>query len=130
MTPDEFWRGDPALVRAYRKAEELRRERKNQEQWWQGMYIYEAICNASPLLRAFGKKGAKAIPYPKEPYDISPPKKHENAEQAAERKKMLSAKAKMLAWKAQVHTNRKQQKGGTTVNGGQRNDDRQPTNTN
>ena len=130
MTPEQFWQGDATLVRAFRKAEEIRKQRLNSEMWWQGMYIYEARCNASPLFRAFGKKGAKALPYPKEPYDITPPKrKQQQSERSVEKKKMLQAKAKMEAWRAQVHTNRKQQKGGTTVNGG-RNTDRESSDTN
>ena len=59
MTPDQYWDGDPALVKYYRKADELKWERKNQELWLQGMYFYEAICDASPVLHAFAKKGTK-----------------------------------------------------------------------
>ena len=62
MTPEQYWDGDPYLARAFRKADELRMERKNQELWLQGMYIYEAICDASPILHDFAKKGTK--PYP------------------------------------------------------------------
>ena len=71
MTPEQYWDGDPELARAYRKAEEIRRERRNQELWLQGMYIYEAICDASPILHAFAKKGAKPHPYVDRPYPIT-----------------------------------------------------------
>lgn len=37
----------------------------------QGMYIYEAIADLIPVLHAFAKKGAKAKPYPKQPYAIT-----------------------------------------------------------
>ena len=118
MTNDEFWRGDPALVKAYRKAEELRRDRINQEQWWQGMYIYEALCDVSPLFRSFGKKGAKAVPYPKKPYDITPTKPdNSNSERKQEKQKMLAAKQKMQAWKAEVHAKRLATKGGAPDHG-------------
>lgn len=72
MSYDEFWNGDVALVGAYRKAQEIRDRRQNQVLWLQGMYVYEALCNASPLFRFTMKKGTiKPEPYPKEPYPIT-----------------------------------------------------------
>ena len=72
MTYDEFWNQDVRLVEVYRKAAELRDKRRNQELWLQGMYIYEALCDASPLFRFSTKKGSiKPEPYVKEPYPIT-----------------------------------------------------------
>ena len=72
MTYDEFWNQDVRLVEVYRKAAELRDKRRNQELWLQGMYIYEALCDASPLFRFSMKKGTvKPEPYVKEPYPIT-----------------------------------------------------------
>lgn len=71
MTYDQFWNDDPEIARFYRKADELKRDRRNQEMWWQGMYIYEAICCVSPILQAFAKKGTKAKPYPEQPHPIT-----------------------------------------------------------
>lgn len=71
MTYDEFWNHDVSMVRAYRKAQEMRDRRRNQELWLQGMYIYEAICDVAPILHAFAKKGTKPTPYVKEPYPIT-----------------------------------------------------------
>lgn len=71
MSAAEYWDGDPHLAVEYRKAEQIRAERRNYDHWLQGMYIYDALCDASPLFRAFGKKGTKAHPYPKMPYAIS-----------------------------------------------------------
>lgn len=71
MTEEQYWDRDSTLVKSYRKAEELRKERVNQEMWLQGMYIYDAISRLSPILRAFAKKGTKAQPYTEEPYPIS-----------------------------------------------------------
>ena len=71
MTYEQYWEGDCALVKYYRKAEEIRNERRNQELWLQGMYVYEAVCDVSPILHAFAKKGAKPHPYPAKPYAIS-----------------------------------------------------------
>ena len=71
MTPEQYWDGDCTLTKYYRQAEELRNEKRNQELWLQGMYIYEAICDVSPILHAFAKKGAKPHPYPTKPYAIT-----------------------------------------------------------
>ena len=71
MSAEQYWDGDPTLVKYYRKAEEMRTERRNQEFWLQGMYIYEALCDVSPLLQAFAKKGTKAHPYADRPYSIT-----------------------------------------------------------
>ena len=72
MSYDEFWNGDVSMVKAYRKSYELQEKRRNQELWLQGMYFYEALCDASPLFRFSMKKGViKPEPYLKEPYPIT-----------------------------------------------------------
>lgn len=68
MTADEFWNGDCCLTKYYRKAHEMKKDRKNEELWLQGLYFYEAMVDASPILNAFAKQGTKPFPYPKEPY--------------------------------------------------------------
>ena len=71
MTEEQYWDRDCCLVTFYREAEELRKERFNQEAWLQGMYIYDALARVSPILHAFAKKGTKAQPYVEEAYPIS-----------------------------------------------------------
>lgn len=71
MTPEQFWDGDVHLVKYYRHADELKVERKNQELWLQGLYVYEALCDVAPILQAMAKKGTKARPYPEQPYAIT-----------------------------------------------------------
>lgn len=71
MAPEQYWDGDPSLVKYYRKADELRRKRQNEDLWLQGMYIYEALCDVSPVLHAFAKRGTKPIPYPDHPYALT-----------------------------------------------------------
>ena len=70
MSRDEFWNGDVDMVKEYREADELRYKRRNQELWLQGMYFYEALCDASALFR-FSTKPVKAEPYIKEPFPIT-----------------------------------------------------------
>lgn len=97
MTYDQYWNDDPALVKYYRKAAEISADRKNQELWLQGMYIYEALCCVSPVMRAFAKKNTKPIPYPKTPYAISKQQQERN-EEREEKRVMEKGKAMMLAF--------------------------------
>lgn len=72
MTYDEFWNCDPILCRYYRKADEYKRKRRNEELWLQGAYIYERLCDSSPLFRTqFTKGKVKPNEYSKEPYPIT-----------------------------------------------------------
>ena len=80
MTPEQYWDGDPMLTKYYRQADELRQKRENEHLWLQGMYIYEALCDVSPVLNAFAKKGTKPVPYPDHPYSLT------NKERDEERK--------------------------------------------
>lgn len=61
------------MTKYYIKAFEIKekREAKNKKWtiWEQGLYIYEALCNVSPILRAFSK-AKKPLPYPTKPYNI------------------------------------------------------------
>ena len=63
MSYDEFWYGEPYLVKFYREAYKLKMRYDDVFMWKQGMYIYEALCDVSPILHAFSKKGAKPLQY-------------------------------------------------------------------
>ena len=68
MTYDEFWHGDAYRTKFYREFHKLKVKQKDEEMWIQGMYIYEALCDVSPILHAFSKKGTKPLPYAEKPY--------------------------------------------------------------
>lgn len=98
MTYDQYWRGDPYDAVLYRKADEYRRRRKNEELWLQGLYVYDAFTVV--MANAFRKKGAKAAKYPEKPYDIFPKTKEEKEEeQKREQEKIRRSLENMrLAW--------------------------------
>lgn len=104
MTYEQFWEQDPMLCKYYREAEELRNERKNQELWLQGMYIYEAIADLSPILHAFAKKGTKAHPYADSPYPIT---KKERERIRLEKEKQMFEKGKRFMETLTQQTNAK-----------------------
>ena len=93
MTYDQFWNDDPALARYYRQAAEIKVERKNQELWLQGLYVYEAICDVAPILHAMAKKGTKARPYPDQPYAITEKQRRREAE---EKERKIAEKGKRM----------------------------------
>lgn len=68
MSYDEFWKESPYRTKFYREAHELKLKQKDELMWVQGMYIYEALCEVSPVLHAFSKKGTKPLPYSEKPY--------------------------------------------------------------
>lgn len=94
MTEEQYWDRDSTLVVAYRKAEELKTNRKNQEMWLQGAYVYEALCRVSPLLHAFAKKGTKPVPYIAEPFTITE-KQAEYRQEEKEKKNFDKGKTMM-----------------------------------
>lgn len=84
MSYAEFWFKDVNLAGYYRKADEIRTQKRNHELWLQGAYIYEALCDASPLFRFSMKKGVvKPEPYAKEPYPITQAEVDERAAREA-----------------------------------------------
>ena len=102
MTPEQYWEGDCTLTKYYRKAEELRNEKRNQELWLQGMYIYEALCDVSPVLHAYAKKGTKPSPYSSKPYPLTAQQvRHEEEEK--QRKVMDKGKKFMEAMAASIN---------------------------
>ena len=68
MTYDEYWKESPYRAKFYREAHELKVKQNDEQMWVQGMYIYEALCEVSPILHAFSKSGTKPLPYAQRPY--------------------------------------------------------------
>lgn len=120
MTYDQYWNMDCTLVRDYRKAAELQAERKNHELWLQGMYIYDALCCASPVFRDFAKKGTKPAPYPQFPYPLTEQAKQEIEEKEEKRtfdKGMAMMEAFMKSHNKRMKDEKEQAEEGRNMNG-------------
>ena len=84
------------MAKDYLKAYEIKMDRQvEREQWniWkQGVYTYEALCDVSPVLHAFSKKGTKPLPFSKVPYGMEEyeqnKEKREPTEQEKENERM------------------------------------------
>lgn len=104
MTEEQYWDGDCSLVIAFREAERLRQERRNQEMWLQGAYFYHALAEVSPIIRAFAKKGTKAEPYLAEPFAVG-------KRQAQRREKAEFDRNKAFMERLMVDINKKFERG-------------------
>lgn len=73
MTYEQFWYEDPTIAKMYLEAFKLKEQREAEKTKWltweQGLYVYEAICDVSPVLRAFSK-ATKPLPYPEKPHGL------------------------------------------------------------
>lgn len=76
MTYDQFWLEDVALVKAYRRADDLRRKRENTILWLQGVYVAEALQATVGNMFSKGQKHK----YPEEPFPITAAEQEERRE--------------------------------------------------
>lgn len=86
MEYNDFWYGDAYLTKFYRESHKLKVKQKDEELWMQGMYIYEALCDVSPILHAFSKKGTKPLPFSEKPYLFNSEKFKSEEEKEQEKK--------------------------------------------
>lgn len=87
MTYEQYWFGDPLMVRAYYKAYKVRREREDEEAWLHGLYALNAL-NAT-VGNMFRKEGIAPATYPEEPFLLA--KKREAERMRTEREKEQEA---------------------------------------
>lgn len=87
MSYEQYWNDDCTIAIYYRKAYELQRSRTNEQLWLQGLYIYDALIDVAPALRAMGAKPPEK--YPEEPYPIT--------DKEMEQRKIKKAKEKQEA---------------------------------
>ena len=97
MTYEQYWDGEVSAHRAYRKAKELRISEQNRMAWLQGIYVYEAIADLAPYLKAFSK--SKPKPYSSEPYDLFEHERQARRERE-ERERYERIKEKVAAFAA------------------------------
>lgn len=96
MSYDEFWYKSPKLVKQYLKAFKIRQKQESERLWLQGYYTYIALCNVSPVLHAFAKKGTKPLEYPKQPITASK-EEIEKQEQEERNKRLLKLRENLIA---------------------------------
>ena len=67
MSYEQFWFDEPKLTAYYRRAEEIRKRRMNEELWLSGIYVREALASTVGNMFTKGQKHE----YPSEPKPIT-----------------------------------------------------------
>ena len=94
MTYDQYWYGDPLMVRAFYKAEQLRKKKVNEEAWLTGVYMYKALdATVGNMMR---KQGTVPVEYPKEPLPVDGEEEDTRTKEAREDQEAVYAKAYMM----------------------------------
>lgn len=114
MSYSDFWDGDCEIAVYYRKAFVKKCERKNEELWLQGIYIYEALLDVAPVFNPVSKKH-KALPYRTSPIPLTDVEKEKQKDEK-NREKLNAGKTIFKAMASNVNKSLKE-KGGSD-NGG------------
>ena len=113
MTPEQFWDGDVDLVKFYRKAYEYKKQEWNTQAYLNGLYTYEAILRASPVLHAFAKRGTKPLPYRDKPIELATTKEQVDMIQARKGRELQDKLLEQMARvNATIRKKKKNQEGG------------------
>lgn len=116
MSYHDYWDGAADMVKYYREAEEINKERRNSELWLQAAYIYEALLDASPVFNPLSKKH-KPFPFRSEPIPITNTG-NKQAEERAKKKRIENGKEAMRAMMAAINSRFNKNKEGGEVNDG------------
>jgi len=99
MTYEQFWCDSPELTKYYRKADEIKKRRKNEELWLAGIYTSEALAATVGNMFTKGEK----YQYPSEPKPITMAEVEERKEREQKRK-MEQIKARFTARALSINT--------------------------
>ena len=81
MTYEQYWYGDPLMARAFYLADKEKTERRDEQAWLVGSYVYKALD--ATVGNIFRKKGSQPAKYPEKP---SLREQREKKEEAQKRK--------------------------------------------
>lgn len=94
MTYEEYWYGDPLMVRAFYKAEKIRQQRINDEAWLHGAYVLRALdATVGNMMR---KKGTEPAKYPERPVELKNMDETEYEKEQREEQEAVFAQAYMM----------------------------------
>lgn len=101
MSYEQFWVDDPRLVISYRRADEIKKRRVNEELWLAGIYTAEAL--ASTVGNMFSKGSKYQYPSEPKPITMDEVKERQEREQKA---KMEQIKARFTARALSLNANK------------------------
>ena len=93
MTYDQYWYGDPMMVRAFYEADKIRQKIKDEEAWTLGAYFVKAL--ESTVGNMFKESGSQPLEYPTEPFLITHEREKRKKKEEREKEEMMWAEAWM-----------------------------------
>ncbi len=117
MTWDEYWYGDPEMPIYFRRANEMRERKQNYTLWMQGVYIYHALLDASPVFHSL-VKNPKPHPYLTEPFPLNQ-KEREVREQKEQEELDKRNQETVKAWAERVNRLKAEKQKGVQSDGRQ-----------
>lgn len=93
MTYEQYWCGDPLMVRAFYKAEKIRQMQMDNQAWLTGLYVKNAL--ESTVCNMLSGKTAEKAKYPSQPFMYEQKEKEHDD---AEREKQEAAQAKLYMY--------------------------------
>ena len=103
MSYEDYWENDVFIARFYRRAYDIKKERKNEELWLQGLYVYQAILAIAPALKAMSN--ASPEKYMEEPLPLTETefKKREKRRAKLKQEEMIDKAERFAsAWNKQM----------------------------
>lgn len=101
MSYEQFWDGPSELTIAYRRADEIKKRRVNEELWLAGIYTAEALASTVGNMFSKGRKHE----YPTEPKPITVNEMRERQERE-QKAKMEQIKARFTARALSLNANK------------------------
>lgn len=96
MSAEEYWDGEPWLVRSYREAYRIRMENQDRiadrDAWRMGEYIRHALASIPIVVNGFAPKGHTMRDYPEKPMSMiaEERKREENEKKQQENQQQLA----------------------------------------
>ena len=108
MTYEQYWDGDCCMTKYFRRMDELKRSRNNEESWLLGCYIYDALLSVYPVFNALSKK-KEPYPYRSSPFPITE-REQIQADLDKKKREMYKSIEEMQEWAAAINKRRKEGK--------------------
>lgn len=96
MTYDQYWYGEPEMVKFFSQAQVIKNEQLNQEMFIMGHYVFQAISVALSNLNLSGKPRTPNK-YLQKPFELTNPSKEAKEKRAEEARQRIIAG--LTAWK-------------------------------
>lgn len=93
MTYDQYWYGDPLMVRVFHKAAKIKRELDDEAAWLNGVYFKSAI--EASIGNAFRARGQEPVTYPDLPFLQAEKRRKEEERRRTKEDEIAAAKAYM-----------------------------------